>query len=90
MKKIFIGLMALVSLVSMTSCEDFLNQPIPDTTNEPLVFSKAEYIEANLMGCYHYFKSTSTMSYTFMGSLLYLTAFPKDTEGVPRKDSFRP
>ena len=71
MKKIFIGLMALVSLVSMTSCEDFLNQPIPDTTNEPLVFSKAEYIEANLMGCYHYFKSTSTMSYTFMGGKTY-------------------
>lgn len=71
MKKIFIGLMTLVSLVSMTSCKDFLEQPIPDTTNEPLVFSKAEYIEANLMGCYHYFKSTSTMSYTFMGGKTY-------------------
>ncbi|MBO5759754.1 MAG: RagB/SusD family nutrient uptake outer membrane protein [Rikenellaceae bacterium] len=71
MKKIFIGLMALASLVSMTSCEDFINQPIPDTTNEPLVFSKAEYIEANLNGCYHYFKSTSSMNYTFMGGKTY-------------------
>ena len=71
MKKIFIGLMALASLVSMTSCEDFINQPIPDTTNEPLVFSKAEYIEANLKGCYHYFKSTSNMNYTFMGGKTY-------------------
>ena len=71
MKKIFIGLMAFASLVSMTSCEDFLNQPIPDTTNEPLVFSKVEYIEANLKGCYHYFKNTGTMSYSFMGGKTY-------------------
>ena len=71
MKKIFIGLMALASVVSMTSCNDYLEQPIPDTTNESLVFSKAEYIEANLMGCYHYFKSTGTMNYTFMGGKTY-------------------
>ncbi len=63
--------MSLVLIVSMTSCEGFLDQPIPDTTNEPLVFDKAEYIEANLEGCYHYFKNTSTQSYTFMGGKTY-------------------
>lgn len=72
MKKILYSLVTLFALLSMTACvNDFITEAKPDTTNEQLVFSRADYIESNLLGCYHYFKSTSTMNYSFMGGKTY-------------------
>lgn len=72
MKKILISLVTVSALFTMTSCvKDYITQEVPNVTNESLIFSRADYIEANLMGCYHYFKSTSTAYATFMGGITY-------------------